>query len=358
VIIVVVPFATQTIDPDASDLARFCTADTAFALDGSGADARLLIDEVSSDALGAAAAALEAEVALGATLKLAEGQVEIDALLVDATGAARGAFHHSLTLGALPQLGRMLARAVLLALGEDAAAPEELVEAEVPFASMLRLARAVRKLQDGAVDEGTQELLALCAEEPPLEAARRSLLSAVRAGQGGAQMPALHAALEHFVEQQPDDAEAVLLLAQSRVLHLEEAGARELFLHARGIATDAALEAQALSGLAALASKAGRYDEAIAHLRASVKLVDEASLYARLGALLLDRDAAEGIAALTRATILAPEDPMLQLALARALREHGGDPQRALNAAAEAARLADSPELLDQIREELRLLLA
>ena len=359
-IIVVVPFATLTVDPDAFDLARFCAADTAAALDLPGIEPRLLLDqvEIAADALGAAAAALGADAAFGATLQIIESWVELDALVTDAAGARRAVLHQSLTLGALPQLGRMLARAALLALGEDAAAPEETIESEIPAASMLRLARAVRKLQDGLVDEGTQELLALCLEDPPPAAARRSLLTAVRAGQGGAQMPALHAALEHFAEERPGDAEALLLLAQSRALHLDEAGARELFLRAREAAPDGAFEAQALSGLAALASTAGRDDEAVAHLRSAVKLVDDAQLYAGLGALLLDRDAPEGIAALTRATILAPEDPLLQLALARGLRVHGGDPQRALTAAAAAARFAESPELSEQIREELRLLLA
>jgi hypothetical protein len=47
------------------------------------------------------------------------------------------------------------------------------------------------------------------------------------------------------------------------------------------------------------------------------------------------------------------------LKVARALREHGGDPARALSAAARAAELcAEESELAGEVRSELELLLA
>ena len=114
----------------------------------------------------------------------------------------------------------------------------------------------------------------------------------------------------------------------------------------------------ACSRLAGLAEAAKRTDEAILHLRAAVKLQDDPDFFARLGSLLLAKDAAEGLQMLTRATVLAPEDPALHLKVARAFREHGGDPGRALAAAARAAELCPDPsELADEIRSELEILL-
>src|SRR5206468_2222447 len=98
-------------------------------------------------------------------------------------------------------------------------------------------------------------------------------------------------------------------------------------------------------GLAHLASAAGRTAEAAAHLRAAVKLVDDAALYARLATVL--RDPNEIADALTRATVLAPDDPKLLLALAHALREL--DPVRALAAAMESLRIEDSAEARAEI---------
>jgi tetratricopeptide (TPR) repeat protein len=172
-------------------------------------------------------------------------------------------------------------------------------------------------------------------------------------------MPAFFSALERFVEARPDDAESLLLLGDFRAAHLDGPGARELYLTARESAGDPAFSAQACGRLAALAETAGRTDEAILHLRAAVKLQDEAGFYARLGSLLLEKDAAEGLQMLTRATVLAPKDPVLHLKISRAIREHGGDPSRALAAAARAAELCpDQSELADEIRSELELLLA
>src|SRR5207237_10569628 len=140
----------------------------------------------------------------------------------------------------------------------------------------------------------------------------------------------------------------------------DEAGAREAYLRTRESAEDPALAAQAGAGLAALAEAADppRTDEAVLHLRAAVKLLDDARLYARLGALLLEKDPTEGLQMLTRATVLAPQDAALQLALARAIREHGGDLSKALAAARRAARpRADDADLGEQVRAELELLL-
>jgi len=90
-----------------------------------------------------------------------------------------------------------------------------------------------------------------------------------------------------------------------------------------------------------------------------VRLADDAALYARLGALLLPKEPAEGLQMLTRATVLAPDDPHLHLRLARALREKGGDPERTLAAAATAADLCEGqPDLEEEVRTEVEKLLA
>lgn len=358
-VLAVLPFAADAIDPDASELSRWLWVEAARALDLPGiVEPRLVGDvvEISAPALGEAAAQLEAEAALGVTLQLIGDRVELAALLVAADGAVRSEWSEELALGAAPQLPAMLARAVLLALGEDASAAPQGVEGEVPGEAVLRLARAARRLHDGEQDAG--ELLALCEEVPALSAARRLLLTAARDALGTEQMPAFFSTLERLVEVRPDDAEALLLLGDFRALHLDEPGARELYLAARETAEDPVLAALASGQLAALAEAAGRADEAVLHLRAAVKLHDEAAFYARLGALLLDRDAGEGLQMLTRATVLAPDDAALHLQLARALREHGGDPSRALAAAVRAAELSSEDDALAaEVRNELELLL-
>ncbi|HEX4386756.1 MAG TPA: hypothetical protein VH083_27565 [Myxococcales bacterium] len=306
--LLVVPFTTTQLDPDALALARYCTLEAADAL-----GAALLADEleVTVEALSVAAAALGADAALGATLRLTGAQVELDVLTSEGVS-----LHQSLPLGTVPQVGRVLAQVAL---------DEESVEPEL----VLRLARAT-------LNEDLDELLALG------QLARRRLLAVVRAGQGGPRTPALHSALEQYVEDHPDDVEALLLLAASRAEHLDDPGARELYLRAR----EAGAELQALQGLAGLALAAGRSDEAVAHLRSAVKLTDDARLYSALGALLLDREPAEAISALTRAAVLSPRDPQLQLDLARALRKHGSDAGRLLAAISEVLRLSQgSPEI-------------
>lgn len=358
-VVAVLPFAAEQIDPEAHDVARYLAADAAGELSRA-VEARLVLDAVAiaPEPLGAAAAQLGAEVALGATLRLEQDRVHLDALLADARGAPKASWSESLPLGAVPQMGRMLARAVLLALGEDSAAQPEGLEPQTSGDAVLRLCRAVRQMDEGA-DAGADELLSLCSELPALDAPRRALLNAARAAVGSNRMPAFLSALERLAEARPDDAEVLLELADYRALHLDADGARQHFLRARDVTEDALLGAQACSRLAALAEEGGRIDEAVAHLRAAVKLADDPAAYARLGALLLPRDAGEGIQALTRATVLAPDDPALLLRLARALRERGGDPARALQAAAQAARLAESrPDLADEIASELKLLLA
>lgn len=346
--IAVVPFAAE-LDPDAHDLARWLAAETASLLSRA-TEVRLVEDEVEIAAapLGAAAAMLGAEAALGASVQIAEGRLQLHALLADAAGKEKASWEESLPVGGAARLGAMLARAVLLALGDDAVAQPESIEPDVPAEAVLRLARAAARLD-------ADELLALAAEQPGLAAPRRTLLDAAQAAVDTDRMPRMLAALERLVEQRPDDAEALFALADYRALHFDETGAREMFVMARDAAREPAQSARACLRLAELAEKSGRPDEAIAHLRAAVKLDDDARAYARLGVLLLERDAAQGVQALTRAAVLAPDDPEILLQLARALREHGGDPERALAAAAEAARQAERrPDLADAIAAELQ----
>jgi tetratricopeptide (TPR) repeat protein len=351
VILLVVPFAAPGVDPDALDVARFSSMDAAASLDVPGVEARRLLDEVeiSAAALGSAAAALGADAALGATIELIRGEIVLDAIVAGPDGSQKAAYQDVLPLGSLPQIGRMLARAALLALGEDAAAPASVVEMDIAPDLALRLAATARQIEDQG---DAQDLLELAMIDPPLFSARRMLLDWCSAELG---TPGSHAALERFCEARPDDAQAILMLAESRALLLDEAGAREMYLQARENALDAETEAAALSGLATLAEDAGRNDEAIAHLRAAVKLVDDAALYSRLSHVL--KDPTEAIDALTKATVLAPDDAELHLELAAALRTI--DPKRALTAAAEAARLSeDDPDLAARVREELEQILA
>jgi tetratricopeptide (TPR) repeat protein len=345
VIIAVVPFAADEAQPDAADLARFIASDTAQQLP----EGRLLLDEVeiTAEALGAAAAQLGADAAVGARLALEGEQIDLAVLLADATGAERAAWTETVSLGGTPQLGRRLAREILLALGENAE-PESL-EAEVPAEAMLRL---VRGLQD------PDELLALVEELPGFDAPRRALLFAAREAAGRERMPPFLAGLERLVELRPSDADALLALGDYRALHFDEEGARRMYLQARDAADEPERSAEALGRLAGLAESAGRREEAIAHLSEAVKLVDEAHLYGRLGALLLATDPEEGLRALMKATILAPGDGALHLQLLKALREHGDDPERTLAVAEETARLCEGdPELEAQVRAEMAALL-
>jgi tetratricopeptide (TPR) repeat protein len=341
VIIAVVPFAADEAEPDAIDLARWIASDAAEQLP----EGRLVVDEVAiaPETLGAAAEELGAGAAVGAHLKVSGEQVELSVVLADAAGAQRAAWTETAPLGSVPQLGRRLAREVLLALGENA--PPESMEAEVPAAAVLRLARGARN---------PDELLALAEELPGFEAPRRALLIAAREAAGGERMPPFLAALERLALLRPSDVDALLALGDYRALHFDEEGARRMYLAARDQAPDAERSAEALGRLAGLAESAGRFEEAVLHLREAVKLADVAELHARLGALLLARDPSEGLRALTRATVLAPEDPALHLQLLKALREYGDDPERAIAVAEETARLCEG----DAEREaEIRALL-
>src|SRR5205823_1026293 len=139
------------------------------------------------------------ETALGAKLRVEGGKVHVDALLVDAGGAERASWSESLPLGAGLRIPAMLARAALLALGEDASAAAESVQPEAPAEAMLRFCRAAAA---GHVDE----LLALALEVPLFEPPRRALLRAAHEAVGGDRMPACLAALEQLAEARPEDA--------------------------------------------------------------------------------------------------------------------------------------------------------
>jgi tetratricopeptide (TPR) repeat protein len=350
--IAVLPFAADGIDPEARDLARWLAGETAWDLCGPGTEARLVIDEVavSPHALGDAAVQIGVQAALGATLALADERLTLHLLLADTRGNVRAQWDELAPLGMAPQLGRRIARRVLHALGEDAAALPESDEAEAAVALVLRLCRAVRRVD-------VDDLLALASEFPASSAAPRALLHAAQCAIGEEKMPALFAALERLAQMRPGDAEVLLALGDYRALHLDEDGARELYRRVRDAAGDRRVTALACLRLAAVAESAARIDEAIQHLRTAIRLADDARAHARLGALLLAKDPAGSILALTRATVLAPGDAALHLALARALREHGGDPARALAAASRAARLAETdPSLADEVRAELELL--
>jgi tetratricopeptide (TPR) repeat protein len=345
-IVAVLQFVADEAEPDAIDLARWIAADTAAQLP----EARLVLDEVALEpqALGDAAAQLGAAAALGARLELQGEQIGLSLVLADDKGAERAVWTETVPLGSAPQLGRRLAREVLLALGENA--PPQSAEPEVPPEAVLRLVRA---------GQDPEQLLALVEELPDFEAPRRALLFAARDAAGGDRMPPFLSALERLAELRPEDADALLALGDYRALHLDEEGARKMYLAARDAAPDAERVAGSLDRLAALAANAGRHDEAVARLREAVRMVDEADLHARLGALLLVSDPEEGLLELTKATVLAPADAALHLQLLKALREHSDDAERTLAVAAQTARLCEGhPELEAQARAELEALLA
>jgi tetratricopeptide (TPR) repeat protein len=350
-VVAVLPFEVGGVDPPARDLAHWIAGEAAWELCGAAADARLVVDpvEISAASLGDAAAQLGADFALGAILTREGERLTLQLLLADARGAVRAQWDELARVGGAAQLGRRIARRALQALGEDAAAPPATIEPEMPAEAILRLCRAARR-------EDVDDLLALTGELPGLAAASRALLHAAQRAIGGERMPALFSALERLAQARPDDPDVLLALGDYRALHLDEAGARELYLRARDAAEDPRLASLACLRLAGIAEGADRTDEAIQHLRAAIRLADDARAHSRLGTLLLGKDPAGAILALTRATVLAPDDAALHLTLARALREHG-DPARALAAAARAARLAEGdPSLADEVRAELDLL--
>jgi len=369
--IAILPFAALgSLDPVLRQVADFIALDLAGFLSRSGVvnAALILADEQHEPevpALAELASLLEAELALGGSVRLEPGlpidaelqTLQLHTLLADAQGNERGRWSDSLPLGQGPLCGRLVARAVLLGLGEDASAPPASTAAPVPVSSFLALCRAQALLQ---ADPGraADELLRILVADPLFEAPQRVLIAAAQAAANSEAMPAFLAALERLVELRPDDPEALLALAEYRGLHLDDEGARTLFLLAREKAVGPAQAAQATAQLAALAARGGRPDEAIAQLRSAVKLTDDASLHLRLGELLLERDPREAALSFRRATVLAPADGVAQLFLARALRK-SGEPDRAAEAAAAAVDLAqDDPELLEAAQAELNDLTA
>ena len=360
--IAVLPFAAPgSLDPQLREIADFVAHDLAEFLSRSGVLSAALVDaderaEPVAAALAEVAVLVEAQLALGGSVHLENDELNLVALLADAEGNERGRWTEVLPLGHGPNLGQLLARAVLLALGEDASAPPEITAAPVPGKAFLQLCSASSRL---AIDAGraSDDLLRLLEEQPGFAAAERVLLAGARAAAGTERMPAFLAALERLCELQPEDPQALLALGEYRSLHLDDEAARDLFLEARELAESQEQGAQALAQLASVAVRAGRFEEAIAHLRSAVRLTDDAQLYLRLGELLFERDAAEAVRALRRATVLAPRDAAAQLYLSRALHK-AGETERALEAAATAVDLAaDDPELAEAAHAELQGLL-
>lgn len=301
------------------------------------------------------------QVAEGAALVLAGSlDLEGDALRVAATltdgGRERAAWTEALPVGEGFMLGQLLARATLLELGEDAAAPAEAGAAPVPAEAFLSLCRALRLLETDP-DAACEDLLAALEGAPALEQPRRALLAAARGAVSGDRMPVFFAALERLVQLRPGDVEALLALGDYRALHFEDDGARELYLTARDLAPDAATSAEVLARLAALALRKGQDGEAVAHLRAAIKLADEPLHYLQLGLLLQEKEPAEALRMHARAAVLAPGDARVRLELVRALRRLGDDPGRTLDEAVEALRLSrGDPTLEPEAQAELSAL--
>ena len=295
-----------------------------------------------------------AELVLDGSIDLEGDELRIAATLSEA-GAERASWTESLPIGQGLQVGQLLARAALLALGEDGAAPAEVGAPPVPSQVFLALCRALRLLSTDA-DLACDELLLLLEQAPALEAPRRVLLNAAREAVSSDRMPVLFSALERLVALRPDDVEALIALGDYRALHFEDDGARELYLEARDLAPDAATSAEVLSRLAALALRKGEAGEgeAVAHLRAAIKLADDPLHYLQLGLLLQDKEPAEALRMHSRAAVLAPDDARIRLELVRALRRLDADPERTLDEAVEALRLArGDPDLEPEAQAEL-----
>ena len=338
-----------SLDPDAQALAAWLAAETARELNKSLVlESRLVLDEVDIEpgALGEAAAALETEACLGAALWLEGDALSLSYVLAGADGEVRASWEESLSLGGATQLPVRTALAVLLELGENA--PDENV---LPESSPEAVRRFVRGIARGL--DGVRELMALSREEPSFEAPRQALLNAARENLGGDHMPIFLAALEQLLEERPGDFDLLLALGDYRALHFDVPGSRQLYLEARELAPDGPSEAAVLHRLASQAEEGGRADEAILHLRAAAKEADDAWAYSRLGTLLLPKDSAEGLTMLTRAAVLAPEDPRIHLELLRGLRAWGDDPQRAAEVAARTAELCAGTDLEDEAKAEV-----
>ena len=358
--IAILPFAALgSLDPVLRQVADFVALDLAGFLSRSGVVNAALIQaderaEAQAQALAQLAVLLETELALGGSVRLdPEAEtLQLSALLADARGNERGRWTETLPLGQGPSLGQLIARAVLLALGEDASALPESSAAPVPAAAFLALCKTQAFLESDP-GRAADQLLRLATEAPAFAAPQRILISAAQAAANTEAMPAFLAALERLVELRPADPEALIALGEYRALHLDDEGARVLFLEARDLATEPEQGAQALAQLAVLAARGGRPEEAIAHLRSAVRLIDDAALHLRLGELLLERDPQEAVRSFRRATVLAPDNGAAQLFLSRALRK-AGEEERAAEAAAVAIDLAQNdPALLRAARAEL-----
>lgn len=296
-----------------------------------------------------------AELVLDGSIEVEGDELRIAATLSEAA-VERASWTESLPIGQGLQVGQLLARATLLALGEDAAAPAEVGAAPVPAEAFLALCRA-RRLLSTDPDAACDELLLALENAPALTAPRRVLLDAAREAASGDQMPVFFSALERLVALRPDDVEALLALGDYRALHFEDEGARAIYLEARELAPDAATSCEVLSRLAALALRKGQDGEAVAHLRAAIKLADEPLQYLQLGLLLQETEPAEALRMHSRAAVLAPENVRVRLELVRALRKLGGDPERTLDEAVETLRLARGDELEPDAQAELDALI-
>jgi tetratricopeptide (TPR) repeat protein len=317
-----------------------------------------------------------AELGLACRLRADAELVELSGLLADADGEERVRFTLAAQLGDAHKLPRQMARELLLALGDDAAAaaipePTELEdeEAELPVAAeaMLELARGARSLAEaGAAPAGSpladptpglRELLEALTLSPTLLGARDRIVRGALEAVGSESMPAWLSGLEQLVVLRPGDCQALLVLAEYRRLHHDQEGARDLLLRARDLAAEGHEEATVLAALARLVEEQGRHEEAVQHLRAAVRVDDDPALYLRLGQLLQERDPEESSRSLQRAVVLSPESAGLRLELARQLTRIG-ETARAAIEAAQAARLGQGePEIAQAADDLLRALI-
>jgi tetratricopeptide (TPR) repeat protein len=312
-----------------------------------------------------------AELGLACRLRADAELVELSGLLADADGEERVRFTLAAQLGDAHKLPRQMARELLLALGDDAAAaaiPEptdlEDEEAELPVAAeaMLELARGARSLAEAGVAPagsplsdpapGLRELLEALTLSPTLLGARDRIVRGALEAVGSEWMPAWLSGLEQLAVLRPGDCQALLVLAEYRRLHHDQEGARDLLLRARDLATEGHEEATVLAALARLVEEQGRHEEAVQHLRAAVRVDDDPALYLRLGQLLQERDPEESARSLQRAVVLSPESAALRLELARQLTRIG-ETARAATEAAQAARLGQNEPAISQAADDL-----
>jgi tetratricopeptide (TPR) repeat protein len=312
-----------------------------------------------------------AELGLACRLRADAELVELSGLLADADGEERVRFTLAAQLGDAHKLPRQMARELLFALGDDAAAatipePTELEdeEAELPVAAeaMLELARGARSLAEARAaaagspladpTPGLRELLEALTLSPTLLGARDRIVRGALEAVGSESMPAWLSGLEQLAVLRPADCQALLVLAEYRRLHHDQEGARDLLLRARDLATEGHEEATVLAALAQLVEEQGRHEEAAQHLRAAVRVDDDPALYLRLGQLLQERDPEESARSLQRAVVLAPESAGLRLELARQLTRIG-ETARAAIEAAQAARLGQGEPEISQAADDL-----